>query len=204
MTWWSKIVGQLGLQGQPSQRQVLEAHIEALFERYAPQTAMTGSLVVRPTGGQYRVVVEAGLSRVEVEARTTRLAAIIVPLDAFLMHSPLGANVEVEQRLREQQLERRPGSGALEVLVIRQYRHPIGAEDWELPAGLIDVEGEEPVLTAQRELAEEADLRASAWEELVSLTSSPGGLDEVITIFLATGLSDVPKEQRHERERLSR
>lgn len=110
-------MGQLGLQRQPSQRQVLEAHIEALFERYAPQTAMTGSLVVRPTGGQYRVVVEAGLSRVEVEARTTRLAAIIVPLDAFLMHSPLGANVEVEQRLREQQLERRPGSGALEVLV---------------------------------------------------------------------------------------
>lgn len=94
----------------------------------------------------------------------------------------------------------REDRGVAEVLVIRQYRHPIAAEDWELPAGLLDVEGAEPVLTAQRELAEEADLRASAWEELVSLTSSPGGLDEVITIFLATGLSDVPEEQRHERE----
>ena len=40
----------------------------------------------------------------------------------------------------------------------------------------------------------------AAWEELVSLTSSPGGLDEVITIFLATGLSDVPEDERHERE----
>lgn len=94
----------------------------------------------------------------------------------------------------------REDRGEPELLVIRQYRHPIGAEDWELPAGLLDVEGEEPVRTAQRELAEEADLRAAAWEELVSLTPSPGGLDEVITIFLATGLSDVPEDERHQRE----
>ncbi|WP_131105017.1 NUDIX domain-containing protein [Ornithinimicrobium sufpigmenti] len=94
----------------------------------------------------------------------------------------------------------REDRGTPEVLVIRQYRHPIGAEDWELPAGLLDVEGEEPVLTAQRELVEEADLQAAAWEELVTLTPSPGGLDEVITIFLATGLSDVPGDERHERE----
>ncbi|QFG68800.1 NUDIX domain-containing protein [Ornithinimicrobium pratense] len=93
----------------------------------------------------------------------------------------------------------REDRGAPEVLVIRQYRHPIGAEDWELPAGLLDVEGEEPVLTAARELAEEADLTAASWEQLVSLTPSPGGLDEVITIFLATGLSDVPQDERHER-----
>jgi ADP-ribose pyrophosphatase len=93
----------------------------------------------------------------------------------------------------------REDRGTPEVLVIRQYRHPIGAEDWELPAGLLDVEGEDLAVTAARELAEEADLRAAAWEELVALTPSPGGSDEVITIFLATGLSDVPEADRHER-----
>lgn len=94
----------------------------------------------------------------------------------------------------------REDQGTPEVLVIRQYRHPIGAEDWELPAGLLDVEGEDPAVSAARELAEEADLRASTWEELIRLTPSPGGSDEVITIFLATGLSDVPQADRHERE----
>lgn len=94
----------------------------------------------------------------------------------------------------------REDRGEPEVLVIRQYRHPIGAEDWELPAGLLDVEGEEPVVTARRELAEEVDLQAGVWEELVSFTSSPGSLSETITVFLATGLSAVPEEDRHERE----
>lgn len=94
----------------------------------------------------------------------------------------------------------REDRGEPEVLVLRQYRHPIGAEDWELPAGLLDVEGEEPVTTAQRELAEEADLQAGVWEELLSFTPSPGSLGEVITVFVATGLTDLPEDQRHERE----
>lgn len=94
----------------------------------------------------------------------------------------------------------REDRGVPEVLVLRQYRHPIGAEDWELPAGLLDVEGEDPVTTAQRELAEEADLQAGVWEELLSFTPSPGSLGEVITVFVATGLSDLPEDERHERE----
>lgn len=94
----------------------------------------------------------------------------------------------------------REDRGEPEVLLIRQYRHPIGAEDWELPAGLLDVPGEDPVEAARRELAEEADLRASTWEQLVSTTTSPGGMDEVITIFVATDLSDVPTAERFERE----
>lgn len=94
----------------------------------------------------------------------------------------------------------REDRGGPEIFVLRQYRHPIGAADWEIPAGLLDVEGEEPVLTAARELAEEADLRAEHYEQLLQFTPSPGGSDEVITVFLATGLSDVPADQRHERE----
>jgi ADP-ribose pyrophosphatase len=77
------------------------------------------------------------------------------------------------------------------ILVINQYRHPIRARDWELPAGLLDVEGEEPLAAAQRELAEEADLVAAEWSELAAFHTSPGGSDEVIHLFEARGLSAV-------------
>lgn len=94
----------------------------------------------------------------------------------------------------------RTDRGVPEIFLIRQYRHPIGAHDWEIPAGLLDVEGEDPLVAAARELAEEADLVASTWELLTSFTPSPGGLDEVITVYLATGLSDVPPGERFRRE----
>nr|WP_220476271.1 NUDIX hydrolase [Microcella alkalica] len=84
------------------------------------------------------------------------------------------------------------------VLLIQQYRHPIQARDWELPAGLLDVEGEDPLVAAQRELAEEVDLVAENWETLLTLHTSPGGSDEVITVYLATGLS--PTEEVFARE----
>ena len=74
------------------------------------------------------------------------------------------------------------------VLLIQQYRHPIRHRDWELPAGLLDVAGEEPLEAARRELAEEADLVAAHWEPLVSSWTTPGGNDEIIHIFLATGV----------------
>jgi 8-oxo-dGDP phosphatase len=78
------------------------------------------------------------------------------------------------------------------VLLINQYRQPIGTRDWELPAGLLDLPGEPRLEAAQRELAEEADLVAAEWRELVSFHPSPGGSDELITIFEARGLSDAP------------
>ncbi|MGH3688561.1 MAG: NUDIX domain-containing protein [Microbacterium sp.] len=74
------------------------------------------------------------------------------------------------------------------VLLIQQYRHPIRHRDWELPAGLLDVEGEEPLEAARRELAEEADLIAAHWEPLISSWTTPGGNDEIIHVFLATGV----------------
>jgi ADP-ribose pyrophosphatase len=84
------------------------------------------------------------------------------------------------------------------VLLIQQYRHPIRSRDWEVPAGLLDVDGETPLQTAQRELAEEADLVASSWEPLVSVFTTPGGNDEIVHLFLARGLS--PSYEVHERE----
>ncbi|WP_261623197.1 NUDIX domain-containing protein [Nesterenkonia marinintestina] len=88
----------------------------------------------------------------------------------------------------------------LRVLLIRQYRHPVGEELWEIPAGLLDVEGEPPEETARRELFEEADLRAERWTPLVEHLPSPGSTDEAVRLFLAEGLHEVPEDQRHRRE----
>lgn len=75
------------------------------------------------------------------------------------------------------------------VFLIRQYRHPVRTRDWEIPAGLLDVAGEDPLLAAQRELAEEGDLVASEWSVLADFFTSPGGSDEAIRIFLARGIT---------------
>lgn len=80
------------------------------------------------------------------------------------------------------------------VLLFRQYRHPIAHRDWEIPAGLMDAPGEAGLVTAQRELAEEADLQADHWALLVDLFLSPGGSSEVVRIFLARGLSEAEHE----------
>jgi len=79
------------------------------------------------------------------------------------------------------------------VLLIQQYRHPIRMRDWELPAGLLDVDGEEPLAAAKRELEEEVDLVAESWSELVDFYSSPGGSNELIRVYLAEGVGASPK-----------
>lgn len=85
------------------------------------------------------------------------------------------------------------------VVLVRQYRHPLGRAIWELPAGLIDVTGEGLPEAALRELAEEADLTAGRLDVLVDLHTSPGCTDELIRVFLARDLAEVPPAQRHER-----
>ena len=85
------------------------------------------------------------------------------------------------------------------VVLVRQYRHPVGRELWELPAGLIDVAGEPLVDAAARELAEEVDLRAGRYDLLADANPSPGCSDEVIRLFLARDLSEVPAGERHAR-----
>jgi ADP-ribose pyrophosphatase len=86
------------------------------------------------------------------------------------------------------------------VLLIRQYRHPVRAREWEIPAGLLDVDGEPPLTAAQRELAEEADLAAERWNVLADFLNSPGGSDETIRIYLARGVTAVPAFERTEEE----
>ncbi len=80
-----------------------------------------------------------------------------------------------------------------QVCLLRQYRHPAGVEFVELPAGLLDVEGEDPGLTARRELREEAALEAEDWTHLGSFHSSPGISEEVMHFYLAQGLREVER-----------
>lgn len=89
--------------------------------------------------------------------------------------------------------------GAEEVLLIQQYRHPVRARLWEIPAGLLDVDGEDHLDAARRELAEEADLAAGRWDVLVDFFTSPGGSDESVRIYLARDVTEVPDAERHER-----
>ncbi|MGW1161052.1 NUDIX domain-containing protein [Streptomyces sp. NPDC002513] len=76
------------------------------------------------------------------------------------------------------------------LLVIRQYRHPVRHKLWEIPAGLLDVPGENPLHAAQRELYEEAHVKAEDWRVLTDVYTSPGGSDEAVRIFLARELSE--------------
>jgi 8-oxo-dGDP phosphatase len=82
------------------------------------------------------------------------------------------------------------------VLMIRQYRHPVGRLLWEIPAGLRDVAGEPLRATAERELLEEAGYRAADWRVLVDFFSSPGISTERIRIYLARRLALVPEAER--------
>ena len=75
------------------------------------------------------------------------------------------------------------------VMLVRQYRLPANQLLWELPAGKTD-EGETVLQAARRELIEETGLRAKKWKKLVSFFPSPGYVEEKMTIFLATGLTE--------------
>jgi len=109
-----------------------------------------------------------------------------------------------ENTLAERDVVLHPGAVAVlalddadRILMIRQYRHPVGRLLWEIPAGLRDVPGEEPWVTAARELVEEAGYRARDWRVLADFYSSPGYSTERLRIFLARGLEPVPAADRH-------
>lgn len=81
------------------------------------------------------------------------------------------------------------------VVILRQYRHPVRQKLWEIPAGLLDIPGENPLHAAQRELYEEAHVKAESWRVLTDVYTTPGGCDEAIRIFLARDLSEVEGER---------
>jgi ADP-ribose pyrophosphatase len=92
---------------------------------------------------------------------------------------------------------------ASRVLMIRQYRHPVGYQLWEIPAGLRDVDGEPLLATAQRELLEETGYRAREWQVLLDTFTSPGFTTERVRLFLARGVEPATGTgyQRHDEEK---
>ncbi|GGC61425.1 NUDIX hydrolase [Hoyosella rhizosphaerae] len=86
-----------------------------------------------------------------------------------------------------------------QIVMVDQYRHPVGDRLWELPAGLLDEPGESPVAAAQRELMEETGLSARTWAVLVDAAVSPGMTDEAIRVFVAQDLQDIDRpDPEHE------
>lgn len=86
------------------------------------------------------------------------------------------------------------------IAMVYQYRHPVGQRLWELPAGLLDAAGEDPAVTAARELHEEAGLAAEQWSVLVDIVTSPGFSDEAVRVYLARELSDVARPDADDEE----
>jgi ADP-ribose pyrophosphatase len=82
------------------------------------------------------------------------------------------------------------------ILLVQQYRHPVGRRLLEIPAGTLDVPGEAAADAAARELAEEADIVADEWSSFLTLHATPGYSSERWEVFLATKLSPVPPEHR--------
>lgn len=134
--------------------------------------------------------------RWEVVGSAERFSGRVISVRVDQVIMPNGAASEVAER----EVVGHPGAvGVLaldadeRVLLIRQYRHPVGHLLWEAPAGLRDVEGEPLHATARRELLEEAGYRAETWHVLVDSFTSPGMSDERMRIFLARGLTEAPR-----------
>jgi 8-oxo-dGTP pyrophosphatase MutT (NUDIX family) len=87
-----------------------------------------------------------------------------------------------------------------DVVMLRQYRHPVGRYELEIPAGLLDVDGEAPEDAVQRELAEEAGMRAATVRRLTRFYNSAGWTDESTTVYLGTGLSPAAPDDGFEAE----
>ncbi|MEV6432354.1 NUDIX hydrolase [Nocardia sp. NPDC051463] len=86
------------------------------------------------------------------------------------------------------------------VVLIRQYRHPLGTRLLELPAGLLDLPGEDPLEAAERELAEETGLAAREWSVLVDVALSPGFTDEALRVYLARDLYETHQPEPENEE----
>lgn len=127
----------------------------------------------------------------------------VVRLDVDTVRFPDGSTGELE-------VIRHPGAAAIvpcasdpgaedpTILLIRQFRYAAGGPLWEIPAGTLEP-GEDPETCARRELLEETGVAATRIERLTSIWTTPGFTDEVIHLFLATGLeTKTPLRERDE------
>ncbi|MBC3185613.1 NUDIX hydrolase [Corynebacterium sp. zg-331] len=124
-------------------------------------------------------------------------AIIAVRRDAVTMPGGRSAHREIVEHFGAVAVVAHDGE---RLALVRQYRHPLGRRLWELPAGLLDIAGEDAVDAARRELMEEAGLSARRWEMLLDVATSPGVSDEVTRVYLATGLAPTPRPEPRDEE----
>ena len=136
----------------------------------------------------------------EVVGSTERFSGRIIRVVTDVVRMPDGGT-------GERDVVRHPGSVGvvavddnLDVLLIKQYRHPVGAALWEVPAGIRDVDGEDPQRTAARELHEETGWAAGEYRHLCAGHPSPGCSDERFEVYLARELHDTGQRPAGEHE----
>lgn len=129
-------------------------------------------------------------------------AGRVVQLDVDTVRFPDGSTGQLD-------LIRHPGAAAVvpcasdphgadpTILLIRQFRYATGGPLWEIPAGTLDP-GEDPETCARRELLEETGVRAERLEPLTSIWTTPGFTNEVIHLYLATGLTMGAASREHD------
>lgn len=121
--------------------------------------------------------------------RRTIFQGRLLDLGIETIQLPNGKHVELEIIRHQGAAGALPLHDDQSVTLVRQYRHAGGGMHYEIPAGLLDP-GETPLQSAARELAEEAQLKASKYNHLSTIHTTPGFSDERVHIFLATGLSE--------------
>ncbi|MCW5964194.1 MAG: NUDIX hydrolase [Bryobacterales bacterium] len=135
----------------------------------------------------------------QILSRKTRLRTSVFAVEEIVI-------VDEQGKRRKRSVVVHQGSAVIipvndegKVLLVRQWRAPIEAPVWELPAGRVD-EGEQPLKAARRELREETGLHAREWRRLARLHPSPGYVSECMHLFLATKLTQQeanPEEDEH-------
>lgn len=133
-----------------------------------------------------------------IESLTEIYAGRVIKVNIERVRLPNGSVADLE-------IIHHPGGAAVVALddrhricLLRQFRHAADGWIWELPAGKID-NREPPLQTAQRELEEEAGMKAAQWQSLGDYVSSPGVFTEVVHLYLATGLQALQvRPEEHE------
>ncbi|WPF67131.1 MULTISPECIES: NUDIX hydrolase [unclassified Corynebacterium] len=135
----------------------------------------------------------------EVTESTLLIDAPIIAVrrDAVTMPGGRSANREIVEHFGAVAVVARDGEN---IALVQQYRHAVGRRLWELPAGLLDVPGEDALSAARRELMEETGLRAEKWAMLLDVATSPGFSDEVTRVYLAADLSPTDRPEPQDEE----
>lgn len=145
------------------------------------------------TGGQQRHEFEAVDSQLLVDAPILALRR-----DTVTMPGGSTADREVVEHFGAVAVVAVDDNG--QIAMVEQYRHTVGRRLWELPAGILDFDGEDELNTAKRELVEEAGLEAEEWSVLVDLVTSPGFAEEAVRVFLATGIRETDRPEAEDEE----